>query len=257
MDGKANLIPLPQRADPNAVLTIDLKLASRAKTPRDVSVAAPVVGAPVMLAEWKLEPDTDQRLVYRRGSLTPVGGVADVSGFATLARMFTGEDAGRARNALIAALLFVGVAVVCWRWAGRQKTFKFQTRNSKEADWPCSSCCGRGFGHRGALVAMSALMTLLNLANEHSLSLPRELSFLAPVQQAGSDLKVEVSNLSEKLSVLGVCGLCLARAAGNRSLDLWVGDQASMVQERRVAVRLDGAGMGERCARRRVLRSSL
>ena len=44
-----------------------------------------------MLAEWKLEPDTGQRLVYRHGSLTPAGGMPDVSGFAELARMFTGE----------------------------------------------------------------------------------------------------------------------------------------------------------------------
>ena len=29
MDGKSNLIPLPQHADPDAVLTIDLKLAAR------------------------------------------------------------------------------------------------------------------------------------------------------------------------------------------------------------------------------------
>src|ERR1043166_676310 len=97
MDAGANLIPLPQRADPNAVLTLDLKLAARSSSATRVSIAAPIVAAPVMLAEWKLEPDTNQRLLYRSGSLTPVGGVPDVSGFAGLARMFTGEDAGRAK----------------------------------------------------------------------------------------------------------------------------------------------------------------
>ena len=89
-DAQANLIPLPQHADPNAVLTLDLKLAGT-NDPKRVTVAAPIVNAPVMLAEWKLEPDTGQRLVYRRGSLTPAGGIPDVSGFAELARMFTGE----------------------------------------------------------------------------------------------------------------------------------------------------------------------
>ena len=57
-DAKANLIPLPQRADPNAVLTLDLKLAALPINPKRVTVAAPIVDAPVMLAEWKLEPDT-------------------------------------------------------------------------------------------------------------------------------------------------------------------------------------------------------
>src|SRR5882672_5413409 len=70
MDGNANLIPLPQGADPNAVLVLDLQLAARSKDPKRVSVGAPIVNAPVMLAEWRLEPDTGQRLVYRRGSLT-------------------------------------------------------------------------------------------------------------------------------------------------------------------------------------------
>ena len=80
-DAQANLIPLPQHADPNAVLTLDLKLAGT-NDPKLVTVAAPVVNAPVMLAEWKLLPDTGQRLIYRRGSLTPVGGIPDISGFA-------------------------------------------------------------------------------------------------------------------------------------------------------------------------------
>ena len=53
----------------------------------------PMVNAPVMLAEWKLAPDTAQRLVYRKGSLTPADGVPDVSGFAGLVRTFGGDKA--------------------------------------------------------------------------------------------------------------------------------------------------------------------
>src|SRR5438093_13723037 len=83
-DAKANLIPLPQRADPNAVLSLDLKLAARANNPRRVSIATPTVEAPVMLAEWALERDTGQGLVYRRGSLLPATGVEVLSGFAGL-----------------------------------------------------------------------------------------------------------------------------------------------------------------------------
>ncbi|MCD6049785.1 MAG: hypothetical protein K0Q55_1188, partial [Verrucomicrobia bacterium] len=80
-DGDANLIPLPQRADPSAVQTLDLKLASRSKTPSRVMVQAPIVGVPVLLAEWEMTPDAGHRLVYRGGSLAQANGEADMSGF--------------------------------------------------------------------------------------------------------------------------------------------------------------------------------
>jgi len=129
LDGKDNLIPLPQRADPNAVLVLDLKLASKSSSARHVGVAAPILPeTPVMLAEWKVEPDTNQRLVYRSGSLTPLGGAADVSGFAGIARMFTGDDASRARGLLFAALALVACALVIWHWTIRQSGGKANTR---------------------------------------------------------------------------------------------------------------------------------
>ncbi|MGA2854587.1 MAG: hypothetical protein ABSE90_10730, partial [Verrucomicrobiota bacterium] len=71
MDGKSDLIPLPQHADPDAVLKIDLKLAARSPDAKRLNIAAPVVAAPVMLAEWQLLPDEGQRLVYRSGTLAP------------------------------------------------------------------------------------------------------------------------------------------------------------------------------------------
>jgi hypothetical protein len=53
-DGNANLIPLPQHADPNAVQTLDLKLASRSRTPQRVSAVAPIISAPVLLAGMEI-----------------------------------------------------------------------------------------------------------------------------------------------------------------------------------------------------------
>ncbi len=94
-DGAASLIPLPQSADPNAVLELDLKMASPSSDAQHVRVEAPVADAPVMLAEWKLEPDTGQRLVYQEGSVMPAGGVPDVSGFAQLARLLAGKNWGQ------------------------------------------------------------------------------------------------------------------------------------------------------------------
>ena len=82
-----------------------------------------------MLAEWRLEPDTAQRLVYRNGSLTPVEGVPDVSGFAGLARTFRGDDAGRAVGMLLAAFALLALAVVVWRAAAREGVYKFSARH--------------------------------------------------------------------------------------------------------------------------------
>ncbi len=92
VDGPASLIPLPQSADPNAVLELDLKMAAAAAQPELVHIEAPVTDAPVMLAEWKLEPDTGRRLVYQTGSVSPDGGTVDVSGFAQLARLWHGKS---------------------------------------------------------------------------------------------------------------------------------------------------------------------
>ncbi|HKS37742.1 MAG TPA: hypothetical protein VJW76_11170, partial [Verrucomicrobiae bacterium] len=186
-DAKANLIPLPQRADPNAVLKLDLKLAATSSIPTRVTAAAPVVNAPVMLAEWKLKPDTGQRLVYRQGSLTPVGGVPDVSGFAGLARMFTGDEAGRARTTLFAALLLVGISLVVWRWTGREGVGRFSARH----------LCGTGLGLISFVMAVAAFINLANLAERERRFLPREVTLLALVQQPGSTLSIEVSNISE------------------------------------------------------------
>ena len=118
-DDKTDLIPLPQQADPNAVLAVDLKFATQAENPRRLKLETPVVGAPMMLAEWKLEPDTAQRLVYHEGSLTPVGGAPDPSGFGQLVRLFGDANSGEAIYHLGMALVLLAVAALIWRRADR------------------------------------------------------------------------------------------------------------------------------------------
>jgi hypothetical protein len=147
-DGAASLIPLPQSADPNAVLELDLKLASSAGDPQRVHVEAPISDAPVMLAEWKLEPDTGQRLIYEDGSVMPGGGVPDVSGFAQLARLLAGKD---------------------WR-----QSFAYT---------------------------------------------PTAITLLAPVQQAGSTLRVSVLNITNKTTAWTVLGWVWAALLG---LAVWM-----------------------------------
>ena len=129
-DGKDSLIPLPPRADPNSVLTVDLKLAARSASPRRVRVVAPTVAAPVMLAEWKIEPDTGQRLVYRGGSLKPVSGEPDrLRVCPTGARSdWRGSRSGRGVWLWARSCWWVWR---CWSGAGpaREEVYRFSARH--------------------------------------------------------------------------------------------------------------------------------
>ncbi|SPE62885.1 conserved membrane hypothetical protein [Verrucomicrobia bacterium] len=194
MDGDTNLIPLPQRADPDALLTLELQLASRSKDAKVVSVSAPKVSAPVTLAQWSLEPDTGQRLVYRAGSLIPIGGPADVSGFAAVSRAFGGPEAERAKTLLLGALFLIAIAVVAWRWAAGGGVFRLSWRHT----------LGTVVGVLAFVLALGAFLQLGQVLDQSKPEFPRTLSFLAPVQQAGSAWNVEVSNVAEGTSALRV-----------------------------------------------------
>ena len=195
-DGAASLIPLPQTADPNAVLTVDLKLAARSPDAGRLTLAAPVAGAPVLLEEWTMEPDAGQRLVFKKGSLTPVGGIVDVSGFAGLTRLLRGDDAKQAEFLLLAMVVLVGIAVVVWRRTARDG-------NPATGARLLAGCL---VGAVAFVLAIIALVNLGGLAGNVVSVAPRELTFLAPVQQADSALSVEVSNLSEKASAFELLG---------------------------------------------------
>jgi hypothetical protein len=192
IDKDANLIPLPHEANPDAVLEIQLKLA-QTNDARRVTVAAPIVSAPVMLAEWKLEPDTGRRLIYQSGTLTPVGGVPDVSGFAAWAKIFSSQEAGHAWTLVISAFVLLGAALVVWRWATRGDVWKYSARHLG----------GVGIGAAALVLAGMMVVNLAVLAGAETGSVPREVTFLAPVQQAASALKVEVSNVADEASAFG------------------------------------------------------
>jgi hypothetical protein len=193
-DAKVNLIPLPQHVAPDTVLELELKLASKSDDSTRVVVATPTVNAPVMLAEWNLEPDAGQRLTYRKGTLTPVGGVPDVSGFAVWARIFSSEEAGQARMSLFVAFVLVGAALVVWRWTARGGVHKYSARHLG----------GLIIGLAALGFAAIAFQQFFEIASHHRASLPTSVSFLAPVQQPRSELKVEVSNLANRSSTFGL-----------------------------------------------------
>ncbi|MGA2747625.1 MAG: hypothetical protein ABSG59_02535 [Verrucomicrobiota bacterium] len=195
-DGKASLIPLPRSADPNAVLELDLKMASRSKQAGRVTVAAPIADAPVMLASWRIEPDTGQRLFYEDGSLRPAGGTPDVSGFAQLARLLTGQYLGRALRLLCGVLGLAAVALAVWRWTGRDGVWRHSPRH----------LCGAAAGLLAFGMIVVSFVQLGGLARTAAAYLPADLNFLAPVQQAGSALTIAVSNVADKTSAWTIFG---------------------------------------------------
>jgi hypothetical protein len=172
-------------------LNIELKLATRSKNPARVNLAMPVVGAPVMLAEWKLSPDTSQRLVLRKGSLTPVNGLADNSGFSGIARAFRGGLAGRNIAMAMAALILVALAIAAWRWGSAPTVTKFSAR----------FMIGLNVGLIAFLLAAIPLIALCDSVQSQSFALPRDITFVAPVQQANQAMTAEVVNVSDEFSI--------------------------------------------------------
>jgi hypothetical protein len=205
-DGDANLIPLPQKADPNTVQRLDLKLASKSANPSRVTAAAPIVAAPVMLAEWRLEPDTGRRLTYRRGSLAPAAGVPDISGFAGLARAF--RNNGDSVLSLFFAVALTAGAVGAWRWAVKEGATRFGVRRLG----------GTVVGCFAVVLSTVLWLQFAERLNDRQ-ELPRSLHFLAPVQQSGSALTVEVAN---NLDSVGAGGSVLAAWPAALALAVWV-----------------------------------
>ncbi len=208
-DGQASLIPLPQSADPNAVLELDLKLASKSANAEKVTVNAPIADAPVMLAEWTLAPDPGQRLVYQSGDLRPARAAPDVSGFAQLARLWEGRGTGTCLTLLCAVLVLLTLALALRR-AARAGAGKYGA----------SHLCILSLGLIAFAIVLGCAAQLAQLAGAARGSAPAGLAFLAPVQQPGSALQIAVSNLADKTALAAVLGWGWPALA---ALLLWAG----------------------------------
>jgi hypothetical protein len=105
--------------------------------------------------------------------------------------MFTGDAAARMVVLLLGALALAGLTAWTWRWAAQKGTYRFSARH-----------LGGGLiGLIAFALAVFAFISLGDHAEHQNQFAPRGLSFLAPVQQSGSALTVEVSNLEDKTTV--------------------------------------------------------
>src|SRR6185436_2766868 len=98
---------------------------------------------------------------------------------------------GQAGMQLFVTLALIALGLVAWRWATREGTYKNSLRH----------VAGAGIGLLAMLFAFVAIISLSRLASQEHAALPRSLSFLAPVQQSGSALTLEVANVEDGFSV--------------------------------------------------------
>ncbi|MCX8107619.1 MAG: hypothetical protein N3G20_02320, partial [Verrucomicrobiae bacterium] len=192
--GHTNMIPIPQRSDPNMLNELRIKMATRSKSPTKITVAAPVLAAPVLLTEWCIQPDEGMKLVYKGGTVTPAGGIVDLSGFAGLRRMLSQPEGWRTGAIVAVALLLALLSVTSLRLTSCEGIPRFGL--------------GRLLGGLiGVGAGMAAIALLFWLATEAKFSCTpseRMLRFVVPIQQSDVALTVQVSNVSERLSAVSL-----------------------------------------------------
>lgn len=197
-DQRANLVPLPQHADPSTLSEVQIKIAAPAKSASRLTVRAPIVSVPVLVAEWRVEPGPGRRLIYRGGTLTPSGGIADGSGFAQLRRKLSGDAWTEMGMPLLAMLGFLVVARLLGRSFWKGEMSRFSVRH-----W------ATGLVAIGALaMAMVIAGRLVVLAHSEAGPGPGSLRFLAPVEQPDAALEIHVANEPDHATFTGVVGAC-------------------------------------------------
>lgn len=189
-DGQSNLIPMPTGISPSNVVAVDLKLATAVADRKRIHIATPIAEAPVMLAQWKLLPDTGQRLEYKEGSLTPVDGETDGSGFAQVARCLRNIGFSTIAITLLLPLALLALTFRLWRWGSEAKA-KFTRRH----------VAGLLFGVAGLVLALVLLSRFAEFIGQQRSHTPGELTFVAPVQQAGTSIALTLLNLEDTRSI--------------------------------------------------------
>ena len=189
-DKDDTLLPLPVKADPSAILTVELKLAAKSSKKTLVALTAPALATPVLLTEWNVKPDEKYRLDFQSGSVAPKERVHR-SGFAWLWNTACGHYEDEWGFTLIATpiLLFIGVLLL--RWATREGAFR----------WSANHLIGTSLGALMCVASLACLVALIMIAATHPISAATGLSFTAPIQEPGQSLALLVGN--EEIGKLG------------------------------------------------------
>ena len=208
-DNEANLIPLPQSNDPNEVIPLTLNLASKSQDPTSVTIAAPIVSAPVILTEWTVQPDEGQRLDYRGGTVAPMRLAPDNSGFAWISKVIKGSFGRDGQIQIAIALTLLVIAAWLWRWISKDGEFPLNAKN----------ITGLTLGIFACGMAIFALTVLARQARIDVPTSPVGLAFDVPIQSSDSAISVSVKNESIEPSVFDLLSYGFLALVG---LALWI-----------------------------------
>lgn len=185
-DGADTLIPLPRNANPNEIIELKLKLASKSPNKKNVRVALSSIAAPVLLTDWKVVPDESYRLIYRNGSLDPDQGAEDVSGFNWLFKLLQGRFGDERMILFFSALGFIVAGGLLLREVLRKSDLK-----RKFVYWS-----GLGLGVVLLAAAVIIFGSLAIYATNRTQTPTASLSFSVPIQEAGVSNFIQVKNQS-------------------------------------------------------------
>ena len=194
----ATLLPLPQNADPNTLITVDLKLATPGSEAEELAISTPALQAPVLLTDWKFNPEPGYRLDYVAGNIEPLVTQAPVAnGFTWLQDVVSFEGGRRPLGYIAGAFLCALSSVVLLQMARRSK--------KSWRDQPVPFLGFAGITLCGIAVILS--LRLADFVPEFQAVEESEetaLAFRAPIQLAGAQLQVTVQNteLQEETELL-------------------------------------------------------
>ncbi|MCF7733041.1 MAG: hypothetical protein K9N23_15235 [Akkermansiaceae bacterium] len=165
-DGGYTLIPLPAGMDSKQAVEVSLRYGARAAKAERLTLAAPKLGAPVVISEWTVKGDEGRQLVPRGGNANLVKPALAADGFAWITRH---------RGAII---LLGGFAVLATLLAAAGAGKPRQI---------IALCCG-------LVVILMAAGLALNGVNSMRSSLG-ELQYAAPVVPQEAQVVIEIGNL--------------------------------------------------------------
>ena len=207
-DAQATLIPLPARNAAEALLRVDLVLAGRSAGASVIRLEAPAIANPVLLTEWKVEPEAGFEIRYRQGDLALVGTVPDRSGFAWLRLLANGVFGAETTRWAVASLASLFLGALAFAWATRDGRFRFGFAN----------ITGLLVGVAATAGALYGLVWVANFASNHPFAaVGGGITTQAPIVDAGKSLQMELRTVPAN-SYRGVVGASVAPGLG---LLLW------------------------------------
>ncbi|HON07337.1 MAG TPA: hypothetical protein PLW02_04455, partial [Verrucomicrobiota bacterium] len=194
------LIPLPSKGGP--LMVVDLKWASKSKDKSKISLTTPALDVPILLTEWNISPDKNYRLKYVGGTIKPVS-ESSFSGFAGLVKMMrTSQGMFLVATLCLIALTAILYYVATCKLAGLQ--------------WVRRVCLVGGIIF--SVISIISLLILIFLPVRSASDFERALSFLAPIQDAGKAISLQIENINVGKEGFSFSALFL----GLLGIGLWV-----------------------------------